>query len=161
MDGAAQADLAGLGLVELLDRLHDVVSPEAVSALPTAPGWAVLALWALVAVILVRVRSRRARARDAYRAAALAELARIEAGDGPVAEALAVVMKRTALAAFPRAEVATLSGERWAAFLVESADGDAVVAEAAPQLARAAFAPDVDGRALLRPARRWIEVHRA
>lgn len=159
--GDAEVGLEDLDLLGLLDRLHDVVPPDPVSLLPSAPGWWVLLTWLLAAVALRGLEAQRRRVRDAYRRAALAELDRIEGRDEGLAEAIAVLLKRTALAAYPREAVATLHGDAWAAFLIRSAGDDPVVADAASSLARAAYVGDQDGRRLLGPARRWIELHRA
>ncbi|MEO0651765.1 MAG: DUF4381 domain-containing protein, partial [Planctomycetota bacterium] len=91
-----------------LARLHDIELPEAVSLWPSAPGWwlvagalgsaAVLAGW----VWWDRHRSL------AYRRAALRELSELRAS-GEL-RALPSLLKRVALAAHPRHEVAALSG---------------------------------------------------
>jgi hypothetical protein len=72
-----------------------------------------------------------------------------------------VLLKQAALAAYPRADIAALYGADWARFLNESASKDPLVAEASMRLATASYRPDADGRELISPARRWIQVHRA
>ena len=73
---------------------------------------------------------------------------------------VALLIKRTALSAYPRSEVAHLHGSEWAAFLRQSAGNDQVVGNAAADLASAAYRANTDGRNLIDPARRWIKVHR-
>jgi hypothetical protein len=103
--------------------------------------------------------------RNRYRREALVLLDSIAAtaNEDPAAAAgsIAVLLKQTALAAYPRADVAALSGEAWAGFLNESASNDPVIEASALALATASYHPDADGRALVSPARRWIRVHRA
>ena len=70
-------------------------------------------------------------------------------------------MKRTALAAFPRCEVASLYGEQWVGFLCRTTDQDPVVRETAGQLALAAYQANVEPRRVIEGARRWIEKHHA
>ena len=77
------------------------------------------------------------------------------------AQHIAALLKRTALVAYPRADVAALYGKDWAKFLSESADNDAQIIEAADMLATAAYRPDADPAAMAQPARRWIRRHRA
>ena len=77
------------------------------------------------------------------------------------AQRVAALLKRTALVAYPRAEIAGLYGGEWAAFLCRSARNEPIVERAAAELANAAYVPDADGRRLIEPARRWIEVHDA
>jgi hypothetical protein len=98
-----------------LDRLHGIVAAQSPGWWPLAPGWLVvggvlfaLALWLAVRAF-VRWRA------DAYRRAALAELA----SASTVVE-IATLLKRTALSVFERREVAGLSGAAWLAFLDRS-----------------------------------------
>lgn len=155
----------GLNLPQLLDLMHELVVPEPVPWLPQTPGWWVLCGWALAVAVLVVVAIARRRRRNRYRREALASLdaiaARSQLDAADSARRVADVLKRAALAAYPRARVASLYGKDWARFLCESAGNDRQVTEAAESLAGAAYRPDADGRSLLRPARRWVRVHRA
>ncbi|MEE4188195.1 MAG: DUF4381 domain-containing protein, partial [Roseobacter sp.] len=106
-------DLSQLNLVELFDLLVQPDVPARISMMPQTIGW----VWLGAAVCVFSgyalwrwVQWRRA---TAYRRAALAALR--QANDDPVA--IAKVLRRTALAAFPRDTVAGLYGERWLAFL--------------------------------------------
>jgi hypothetical protein len=152
-------------LVDLLDQLRDVVEPPPVSMVPATWGWAVLALLLLGAAALATWAWLRHRRVTAYRRAALAELRALtptlERGDPGALAALERLLRRTALAAFPRAEVATLTGDAWLAFLDRTGGRFAAFG---PGLAAAPYAPAppaVDGRALLQAARHWIAHHHA
>jgi len=121
--------LAGLAHAEgdpaSLDRLHDVVSPPPVSWWPVAPGWYALAAVVTLGVLALLWRARRRSLRDRYRQEALAELAALRAEARSVAGAVAgrmVLLKRTALSAYPRAEVASLSGPAWWRYLDDHVD---------------------------------------
>ncbi len=155
----------GLNLPQLLALLHDILRPAPVPWIPQTIGWAVLAAWFAAVVVIVGWNRYRRWTGNRYRREALATLRSIEltATDDPAALAgdIAALVKRTALAAFPRSTVASLYGDEWARFLRRSADDDPAVAAAADRLAGAAYRADADGRALVAPARRWIEVHRA
>ena len=151
----------GLSLSQLIDLMHDIVPPEPVSLLPTTVGWWLLTGWLLALGLIAlghRVATYRANRyrREALRA--LDALARQEAG---ASQAVAVLLKRTALGAYPRHEVAALQGAAWAEFLCYSSDNDPEVRAAASALAQAAYRPPVSDPRLLAAARRWIEVHRA
>ena len=155
----------GLNLPQLIELMHELVLPDPVSRLPEGPGWWLLAGWltAVSALLLARFLERLRRNR--YRrtaAAALADIARkADSNPAAAASAIAVLLKQTALVAFPRDKVASLTGSDWARFLRESADGDAVIDAAADRLASAAYRPDADGGQLVAAAERWIRVHRA
>lgn len=104
-----------------LQNLNDIVVPGAVAWWPPAPGWYVLA--GVLAVVLAYVLLRRWQRwqRDRYRRLALEELAAIKK-EGPVAAmALPALLKRTALSAWPREDVAALTGPDWHRFLDKSA----------------------------------------
>ncbi len=101
-----------------LSRLADLTVPPPVPWWPPAPGWWILAA-ALVAAlaILTSIAVCRYR-RNGYRRAALAELAVIGAVADPTsAAAVSAVLKRVALVAYPRSDVAGLTGAAWLAFL--------------------------------------------
>jgi hypothetical protein len=154
----------GLNLPQLLDLMRDLVVPAATAWTPQTVGWLVVAVW-LAMVMLAFARNALLSWRgNRYRRSALAELKRIEsrAREGQAtAESLAVLLKRTALAAYPRKEVASLYGAEWADFLRHTCRRDRAVRESADELASAAYRRDVDVAALIRPARRWVEGHRA
>lgn len=108
-----------------LSNLIDIVEPAAVPFWPLAPGWyGLFGLVVVTAVVAAFLARRRHHAR-AYRRAALAALDRIggelDARDEQALRALPSIVKRTALAAFPRSEVASLSGTSWLEFLDDTA----------------------------------------
>ncbi|WP_341679240.1 DUF4381 domain-containing protein [Niveibacterium sp. SC-1] len=103
-----------------LAQLADAPLPAVVPYTPQTWGWVVLGALLLCGVFaLARAWLRRYRTR-AYRRAALAELDAIEAQEGGVAqrmEAAFALLKRVALAARPREQVAALGGRDWLAYL--------------------------------------------
>lgn len=114
-----------------LENLHDIISPQPVPWWPPAPGWYILGCLILVGAIWLVIHAARKWRRDAYRREALEELAKIrqlsrEPDGRPSAIAqLDVLLKRVALAAWPREIVADLSGQRWLAFLKRTGRGAA------------------------------------
>jgi hypothetical protein len=155
----------GLNLPELLALMHEIVLPEPISRMPEGPGWWILLAW-LVAVGAAFARYLLLRRRaNAYRRDAITLLRAIASNKNvsgsKAAEQIAVLVKRTALAAYPRETIASLYGADWAHFLRETAGNDPVVNSAADELAGAAYHGGVDGADLVAPARRWIRVHRA
>lgn len=145
-----------------LQNLHDIVAPAPVGWWPPAPGWYVLlALLAAGALLLTFSRARRYR-RNRYRRAALQRLAAIREGQasGQASAELARLLKQTALAAWPRKQVASLSGQAWADFLASTGASEA----GAAQLSRAAYrGEDLDDsqmQGLFAAAEHWIRHHR-
>ncbi len=152
----------GLNLAQLLDLLKDPVVPDPVSFLPQTKGWWVVLAWlAAVSLVLAWGGIRRWQ-RNRYRREALRTLRAIEqASDESTAGQIATLLRQTALAAYPRSEVASLYGNEWAEFLKSSSRNDRLVKKSASDLASAAYRADADTSLLVKPARRWIQVHRA
>ncbi len=143
-------------LITLLDKLIYPPEPVAVSLVPQTTGWLVLLVCLLVGLaclawfLLIRYRA------NAYRRAALDALMRAD-GD-PVW--LARIVRKTALEAFPRVEVASLYGKDWLTFLDDTCDGAEFVDGPGQFIARAPYqraAPvseaDIDA------VRYWIANH--
>ncbi len=114
-----------------LKNLYDIITPEPVAWLPPAPGWyvsAVIALYLIISICLHRFRIWR---RNKYRREALAELNRLadqvqnRQQRETALRAMPVLLKRTALAAFRRDTVASLSGRAWLKFLDKTGSTDA------------------------------------
>ena len=150
----------GLNLPDLLERMHDLAMPAPVSWLPQTDGWWVLLAWLTVVVLLGLLKWRTNRQKNLYRREALANLRSLVKA-GRTAGQVAELVKRTALTAYPRVEVAGLYGEDWATFLVKSSGDDPVVQSGASRLAIAAYRPDVQIDEIATCAERWIRRHRA
>jgi hypothetical protein len=158
-----------------LQKLNEIIIPDPVSWMPQTIGWyVVFGLILLVAGWWIYGRIRRFR-KNRYRRLALAELAVIEQElqqPEKHAKALAeipVLLKGTALSAFPRSEVAGLSGEKWLAFLDKTMGGKNFTEGEGRLLPELAYAPvqrtaqfsDESVSKLLQLIRRWIKRHGA
>ena len=159
--------------ISSLEKLHEIILPEPVSWMPQTIGWyAIFGLVLFVAGWWVYRRLRRYRT-NRYRRLALEELAVIEQElqrPEKRAEVLAkipVLLKGTALSAFPRTDVAALSGEKWLFFLDKTMGGKNFTegeGRLLPELAyapvqRIAQLPDEQIGKLLQLIRRWIKMH--
>ena len=106
-----------------LQNLNDIVIPPDVSWWPLAPGWYVVAAILLLLVVWFIFRSLRHRKDNRYRITALREFRTlaedIRQGQNPDTSLRQIpgLLKRTALSAYPRNEVASLHGEDWHRFL--------------------------------------------
>jgi hypothetical protein len=141
-----------------LSHLADIVMPLPIGWWPLAPGWWILgAAFIAAAAILIGQAVLRYRA-NAYRRAALAELARVD-GSADIA-GISAVLKRAALAAYPRATVAGLTGTGWLAFLDRTGGTDAFTRSSAG-FDRMEAGVHADKAAIVAAARRWLKRHRA
>lgn len=156
-----------------LERLHEIILPDPVPWIPLTAGWYALFTLILVAAGWWGYGQFRRSMRNRYRRLALRELSIIEdqlAQSGRRPQALAqisILLKRTALSAFPRADVAWLSGDRWLAFLDKTMGVKEFTQGEGRLLSELPFAPvshleGLQGKAidnLLRLTRRWIQTH--
>ncbi|PCH75135.1 MAG: hypothetical protein COC12_01950 [Rhodobacteraceae bacterium] len=148
--------LTGKNLIDLLDMLEPVPEPTPVSLWPQTPGWLVLGL-ILLALLVWGLRAiwMRHHAR-AYRRAALAELAQT----GNDAARIATLLRRVALAGYPRRDVAGLTGAGWLAFLDQSYGGSGFSGPVGQVLLTAPYRQSAPDAALGDLARDWITMHR-
>ncbi len=95
-----------------LSNLRDIAVPDPPPLWPPAPGFWVLLIIAAAVLLALILWWHRARARNAYRRAGLTLL-----NTARTAREVNIIVKRVALAAFPRSAVAPLWGDAWVAFL--------------------------------------------
>jgi hypothetical protein len=146
-------DGTAINLVDLINRLSEPPAPEPVSLVPQTAGWWVVGVLMLLALASGIWRIWRHWRAEAYRRVALRQLDR--AAHDPAA--IAMVLRRAALAAYPRREVAGLAGEDWVAFLRRT--GDFPIA-AALALTRGPYTSGSDAGQLRKAAEHWIRTHR-
>lgn len=167
------ADPVHLTSGDPLAGLVDIAVPAPVSWFPQTWGWWLLAGVLFVALLALGIRLVRRFAANRYRREALSACATLEASlDNEDKRAaaladLAVLLKRTALSGWPRAEVASLSRGAWIAFL-RAHRGSAAVDEPMERLlddteyqpGPLASVSAPDARACARAVRDWIGSHR-
>ncbi len=149
-------DLSKLTLVELLELLEPVPEPAAVSLMPQTAGWIWLGAIVAGAAAWGLHRCWRVYRSNAYRREARAAIS--EAGDDPVA--LSAIIRRSALAAYPRADVAGLYGEAWLAFLDRAYGGTGFQSGAGQALASAPYRSQAPVPGLADLAVAWVDRHR-
>ncbi|MGF6306271.1 hypothetical protein ABIB82_000309 [Bradyrhizobium sp. i1.8.4] len=149
--------------------LVDIPLPREVSLWPqTWESRSAIALLLAVAIATVwwLVRHRRA---NRYRREALAELRAMEqassSGREELLTRLTLLVRRTALAAFPREQVASLAGPAWLSFLDRRYGGQEFSQGAGRLLVRGPYQPvqpdEAELQSLSGLVRRWIKVHHA
>ena len=142
-----------------LQNLHDIVVPPPAPFWLPAPGWSLLLGLFIVLVAFLLIRAVLLYRRNAYRRAALAELRLAAAGPEPL-PLIAALLKRTALAAYRREEVASLTGETWVSWLARTG-GRAVPAPVEAALKQGLYGgAATDPKALSDFAGSWIRRHR-
>jgi Domain of unknown function (DUF4381) len=141
-----------------LDQLHDFYQPSPPAWTPQTAGWYILfailgllMLW--LAVHLVRRWFANRYRREALRALPLLEPSEFSA-----------LLKRTALAVWPREKVASLSGATWLKFLNGSTGHEFFRHAPADQIEELALRPQTlsqeDEQALRATVASWIRRHR-
>ncbi len=142
-------DLEGLEVYQLFDLMRPLVEPEAVSWVPQGPGWWWVLAGLLLTASLLVFRALRRRYRLRFRNAALRELDALPEHYSVLQ--LSAVLKRYVLSVASRAEVASLTGSEWAAYL--NAQSESVRFSDFNQLA---LQTDVDRFALKAQAQTWL-----
>ena len=107
-------------------EIVEVLAPESIGWYPATSGWKFLLVLALLVLGRGAWRYWRHWQRNRYRGAALAQLQRFR--DEALApnvrlSRIAALLKATALQAYPRRDIASLSGDRWLEWLDASAEG--------------------------------------
>ncbi len=156
--------LQGLTLPELIDQLADVSVPEPISYTPETAGWWVFAVLLALGLAVTAIVFMRRRRRNQYRRLALAELQDIEARsfDESALHEVATLVRRTALAIYPRPEVAHLYGDDWREFLNQSAGRD--LGPGVDGIVKGPYQPENEEQNIaesITAAKRWIETHHA
>jgi len=132
-----------------LSNLRDIVVPDPPPFWPPASGvWIALAI-VVATMLLIGWHLHTARKRNAYRKAGLLLL-----DNARTSYDVSVIMKRVALAVFPREQVASLYGDDWAAFLHRTCPGSYFSSMASSTMS---VAPDPQ---VIRLADTWIRHHR-
>ncbi|MCO8120770.1 DUF4381 domain-containing protein [Stieleria sp. TO1_6] len=159
-----------------LDKLHDIIVPAPVPWWPPAPGWYWVLGFTLVALLALLLRWLIHWQQNRYRREALAVLSEQvsllaksdQSTDRRAASllTLAELLKRTAVTAFPRDRVATLTGRQWFEFLDQTGRGTSFVGGAGARLEDAVYRPQTANdlttdqlHELTEMIRRWIDTH--
>jgi len=143
-----------------LSQLRDIHLPAPVSWWPPAPGWWLL-LALLLTLLLFGYWLLRRRRQNAWRREALAQLQQLRgSNEATTAAQLSVLLRRVAISRYPQAEVASLTGEAWLAFLDKTlGEGSPFQSGPGRALLTGPYAAtvDLDAPALLTLVERWIK----
>jgi len=140
-----------------LSNLRDLALPSQVPLWPPAPGWWIVAAAGVATAVIVAAMVVARHRANAYRREVLRELETV------APQGISTVLKRAALAAWPREQVASLSGPAWLAFLDRTGHTTAFTGGAGRSIETLAFGGSVsaeDARAAQSAARHWLRHHR-
>jgi Domain of unknown function (DUF4381) len=141
-----------------LSKLHDFYQPPPPAWIPQTAGWYVVFALAGIAILWLAVYSLRRWLNNRYRREALRELALLPP------EQFSSLLKRTAITAWSRENVASLSGEAWVNFLNASTAGDLFQRAPGNSIEDLALRPttlsDGDKDELRKITAEWIRRHR-
>ena len=152
--------------------LEPIIAPGRVPFWPPAPGWYVVAGVVLLLLFYAIYLTIKKRKKNRYRTQALNILKGIREGErtetGPKEiNELNQLLKITALAAFSRERVASLSGNEWLEFLEFTCPGTTFTAAPGNLLAQVGLMapgsveiPQEDWMELIRLSESWIAHHR-
>ncbi|MCA0901151.1 DUF4381 domain-containing protein [Microbulbifer agarilyticus] len=142
-------------LPDLIAQLAPPPVPDAISLWPQTPLAKSLLLSVLLLVLAVAALAYRRYRANAYRRAALRALDTVEGDPAQIAE----LLRRTALVAYPRDQVAGLTGSVWLDFLNRHYPGNAFTGAVGETLLQGAYRPCPPQPALTSAARNWIRQH--
>ncbi len=140
-----------------LSNLRDLALPPEVSLWPPAPGWWIVAAAGIAAMAILSAAALARYRANAYRREALRQLDIVEPAG------ISTVLKRAALAAWSREQVAALTGTAWLAFLGRTGRTTAFTDGAGRHIETLAFGGAIDrsaADAARAAARDWVKAHR-
>lgn len=146
--------------------LKELPLPDPIGWWPQTAGWYLIAGLAFCAAIWIGWVNWRKYQRNAYRRAGLAQL-NLAADDPRVLRALPFLLRKSALDAAPRADVAGLRGSDWIDWLNQSAGRDLFLPNDAAQLEQLAYGRSPEALSdemqhhLLDASRIWMRSHNA
>ena len=138
-----------------LDRLRDIAVPSPVSWWPPAAGW-----WVVFAIVMLLTTYAAYQTWKHWRSNAYRRSAAAELDSTQTVSEVNELLKRTALAKFPRREVAQLTGPAWCNWL-ESTCSYPLSNSVRDAMTHAAYQKDVDhpDKDLVEYANQWIRTH--
>ena len=136
--------------------LRGLADPTPISLTPQTWGWYVLIVAALALISLCGWRAIRHYVANRYRRAALAEL-----HTTADVESIALLVKRVCLTAFPRSEVAALSGDDYLQFLDSTTGGNSFTSGPGRALGDHYGKSRIADDDLTSTVDHWIRKHRA
>jgi hypothetical protein len=150
--------MTGMAPDTALRMLHDYYQPAPPAWTPQTVGWYGLFVTVLLSFLWLGIRSTLSWFKNRYRREAVRGVAVAAPAQ------FSILLKRAALAAWPREEIASLSGEAWLDFLNRTGTSEPFRTSPGNQIEEIALnespASEEDELALRRLAMKWIRRHR-
>ncbi|WP_051686988.1 DUF4381 domain-containing protein [Microbulbifer sp. HZ11] len=144
-------------LADLIAQLVPPPVPEAISLWPQTALAKTMFTVLLVLVFFLTWKAYRHYRRNAYRRAALSALENAANDPGVIAS----ILRRTALAVYPREQVAGLTGNHWLEFLNRQYSGTEFNGDLGEALLRGAYRSCPRNPRLTQAAKNWVRRHRS
>ena len=148
-------DLTKLNLIELLDRLETIPEPEPISFLPQTVTWIWIGLVLLMVIVWFLFNKYKIYRANRYRRVAIQEVSQANHDTAMLAN----ILRRTALVAFPRTQVASLHGDNWLAFLNQTYPGEEFSSELGRVLISAPYTSNQPNSDVTSLVTQWIRTH--
>jgi hypothetical protein len=154
----------------LIHGINEIILPESISWWPSAPGWQVLGFFIFSYCLFLIGRLLKRWLHNRYRREALRQIASVQAQTDNQAEDVVAVLpfflKAVALKAYPREDVASLSGNEWLTFLDSHYPGPPFSIGIGEKLVSIAYLPrdqwqlnDQECTRLIDMSQNWIQKH--
>ena len=104
----------GLNLPQLMELMEPIVPPEPVAWYPQTVGWQIAGLWLITVCLIATIAFIRRHRNNRYRREALADLKQMSPAQPDLGDQIGALVKKTAIAAYTRDRVASLTGDDWA-----------------------------------------------
>ena len=153
----------------VIHGIDEILLPCDISLLPTAPGWQFLGMLIGIYVFYRTIQFSRLWFKNRYRRVALnaiAERGRHNSSPIDVAGKLPFYLKATALQAYPRQQIAAMSGQQWLSFLDSQSEGVYFSGPIGVKLLSIAYQAKSDwhlttdeAESLIRMSQTWIKHH--
>ncbi len=129
--------------------LRDIHLPEPITWWPPAPGWwLLLILFCTLILVIFLLRRRAAKKRREPKQIALRELEKLQTkyqqNPQKLVQEISILLRRFCLSYYPRAEVASLTGEAWLQFLDKQVEGQQFTQGQGRCLIEAPYIPNSD-----------------
>lgn len=158
-----------MGIQDIQIDLEPITAPPPIPAWPPQPGWYVIGAILLMGIVFLLREFYLKRKRNEYRKISLQELEKVKSMpiDEKAFRQLNLILKSTALYAFKREKVASLTGKAWLQFLESSCSSIKLTDTSAKVLVNSMYNKNtsleltpIEWKDILTTAAVWIKDHK-